>query len=117
MNDQLLKNPDVPFTFDDDAQCKKLLSEIGILGRFSADPIKGQTSTTQAFTDMNHKTHWILAMLFLGKTKASDNGYYVVCLPKSGCTIEQFCAACAQFTKGQGSVGAVGLFPGDASDN
>lgn len=117
MNERLLSHPDEPFAFDDDAECKLLLSELGIAGRFCRDPIKGQTSTTQTVTEMNHKTHWILAMLFSGKTKESDNGYYVVCLPKSRSTVVEFIQTCAQITEGQGTVVDAGLFPGDASDN
>jgi hypothetical protein len=117
MNKKLLENPHIPFSFDNDEECKMLLLELGLSNRLSQNPVGFGNSPAQTVTHLNHPTHWIHAMLFLGKTRPEDNGYMIVCFPKSEMTMLQFGSAIDGIMKGQGQIGTANFIPGDSSDN
>jgi hypothetical protein len=117
MNKKLLDNPNTPFSFDNDEECKILLVELGLGNRFSTNPQNLGPNPIQTITHLNHATHWIHAVLFLGHAVAENNGYLILCFPKSRMSMIQFTAAIDQFMKNKGQVAVAKLFPGDSSDN
>jgi len=92
------------------------LLELGILDRFSQKSSEAP-STTQTVTQGNHPTHWILALLYLGKTKPKDNGYLVICLPKSKSTPQMVAILAEKLLKNRGTIAGFKALPGDSSDN
>jgi hypothetical protein len=78
---QLQQHPKKCVDITDDADAETLLSELGILERFVGNRAVG--TSTQSVVHSGHPTHHILALLYLGRTKASDDGFLVLCLPKS----------------------------------
>jgi hypothetical protein len=116
----LQKHPNEPYQFDDDKQAKALIFELGLAGRFSANPPNVPTgkSCTQAVHYTEYPTHFILAILYAGNPKAEDNGYFVVCLPKSKFSFAQFNTFAGRFLN-QGGNTVVGMqgFYGESPDN
>jgi len=56
----------------DNAEAQLLMLQLGILD-----------AVLKAVLDHNHPTHWIIAETYHGFADAEDNGYAVVCIPKS----------------------------------
>lgn len=104
------------FQFADDAEAKTILFELGLIDKFSIKPPYNQ-STAQSITYAEHPTHFIFAMLFLGKTKKEDNGYVVFCLPKSEYSPEDAMKFVHQKLEGQGIPVAGNTFNGNSSQN
>ena len=88
----LSETPDeVRETFDD-AEAETLLDQLGLLNELpdlTGEPEPAEPRT-DILCDINHPTHWILALRYRSYPAAADNGYVVRCLPKSRCTLEQF---------------------------
>lgn len=92
MLERLQQNPDEPFQFSEDSEARTIVLELGIAGRFSLNPPgvpQGQAST-QAVAYGEHPTHFILVVLYLGNPDPKENGYYVLCLPKSKVSYPKF---------------------------
>jgi hypothetical protein len=104
------------FQFSDDGEAKIMLFELGLIDKFSIKPPHGQ-STAQFVTYGEHPTHFIFAMLFVGKTKKEDNGYVVFCLPKSEYSSESAMKFVHSKLKGQGVPVGGNLFSGNSSQN
>ncbi len=120
--DVLQKQPNLPVIItDNEAQAKELLLSLGILNHFK--PAPEQTKTTQSHVLMTHPTHWVVASLLLGNADAVENGYLVICLPKSTLTPQQFIHAANQMLHEQGFVDTAKFFadssdsPGSRSEN
>jgi len=88
MIEKLKNSPNEEFRISNDAQAEVLLLELGILDRFKRAP--QPHATTQAVVFNEHPTHHVLGALYLGHPKPADNGYFVICLPRSQFTTKQF---------------------------
>ena len=104
------------FQIDDDAEAKTILFELGLIDKFSIKPPYAQ-STAQFVTYRDHPTHFIFAMLFVGKTKKEDNGYVVFCLPKREYSPESAMKFVHNKLEGQGIPVAGNLFSTNSSQN
>jgi hypothetical protein len=83
--DEFLKlNPHVATEFGDDAKCKALLGELGMLEHFT----RSNEPELSALTFRNHPTHWIVGVRWSGYRKPRQNGYQVFGLPKQPVTEE-----------------------------
>ena len=102
---QLQQNPDKLFQITNDSEAKVLLLELGLMGTFS-NRVEGIESPTEAVTG-ECSTHYILAMLFSGRTKPEDNGYVVYGFPKSKCSPEKAMAMTEDILKQAGMLHAV----------
>ena len=65
----------------DQSNAKALLAEIGLLGKFRH--LTPSKRVGQIMRHVSHKTHWILAVLWLGHSNSAKDGYIVYCLPRS----------------------------------
>jgi hypothetical protein len=77
----LTETPDEVRTIRDDADAKILLVQLGIIDKFSKPPGLAKGAVTLCHSD--HPTHWIVATRFFGHPKTTDNGFDVICCPKS----------------------------------
>jgi hypothetical protein len=75
--------PNLTFLFEKSDEAKTVLFEMGLIDKFSQRPLYFHQSTLQAIGYSEHATHFIIGLLYLGKTKPEDNGYLAYCLPKS----------------------------------
>jgi hypothetical protein len=83
--DEFLKlNPQLAIESSEDAKCKALLGELGMLEHFT----RSNEPELSALTFRNHPTHWIVGMRWSGYPKPKQNGYKVVCIPKPHVTEE-----------------------------
>ena len=76
---------DRAFHFTDDTDCRTLLLSIDLLGRFERIGESSGESTLPVLrtcTYDHHPTHWIAAVHLSGFPE-SENGYAVLCLPRS----------------------------------
>lgn len=90
---RLEENPNEPIQIADDNECKQLLFELGIAGKFNAnikpaDSTKSVSVQLVVYTDL--PSHWILAQYFSGNATPSENGYVIVGLPKSQINYAKF---------------------------
>jgi hypothetical protein len=92
MLEVLKQNPDKEFRFDDKFEVKSILLELGIAGRFSQNPpnVPNGKQSQQLVSYDEHPTHFIHAILFLGNPDPKENGYIVLCLPRSKFSYAQF---------------------------
>jgi hypothetical protein len=111
--ESLLKNPDTIFETKNDTTAKLWLLELGLMGKFS----NTSDSRTQLITHRDHPTHFIVAMFFTGKTKKSDNGYVIFCLPKSEFPPELALQFVEKISREQGYVESVKPLADQSSDN
>jgi hypothetical protein len=85
----LQSHPREQFHIDDDETAKLLLFDLGILNDFKENPLP--TATTQSILSMTaHPTHYILSILYQGRTKPGDNGFIVWCEPKCNMDASRF---------------------------
>jgi hypothetical protein len=87
----LAQYPDKDFQFEDHFEAQSILLELGIAGRFNMNPpeANGQQSQ-QTVMYGEHPTHFILVVLYLGNAEAVENGYLVLCFPKSRVSYAKF---------------------------
>jgi hypothetical protein len=72
----------------DDEDAKVLLLECGILDKFQKrGPLAEEWAETLTYAD--HPTHWIIATRFTGFALASDNGFHIMCYPKSHISLQE----------------------------
>jgi hypothetical protein len=92
MLEVLKQNPDKEFRFDDEFEVKSILLELSIAGRFSQNPanVPSGKQSKQLVSYGEHPTHFIHVFLFLGNPDPKENGYIVLCLPRSKFSYEQF---------------------------
>jgi len=71
----------------DNAEAQLLMLQLGILDAVlkaeKAQQAKALKQSGTTVLDHNHPTHWIIAETYHGFADAEDNGYAVVCIPKS----------------------------------
>jgi hypothetical protein len=71
-------NPSVAAESKDDAKCKALFMELGILELFPG----ADTPSLAVLEYPFHATHWIIGMRWSGYSEPGGNGYGVFCVPK-----------------------------------
>jgi hypothetical protein len=115
MVERLQHNPDKLFQFTNNARVKVLLFELGLIDKFSK-VVPGVPAPTEAVTG-ECSTHYILAILFSGRTKPDDNGYVVYCFPKSQCSAEKASQVVRDILKAQGQLHLAKPFSKNSSEN
>ena len=78
---KLLADVDRLVEVRDDQVAKAMLFELGLLDKLGMPGNRG--SYFQTIFHADHATHWIMGIRFTGFEQAKDNGYLVVCLPRS----------------------------------
>ena len=81
VKDKIISRPDKLFEFSDDKQAVDLLFELGLLDEFSNSHPPGKTTVQTLTGDL--PTHCVIATRFAGNFEAEENGWWVVCIPKS----------------------------------
>jgi hypothetical protein len=118
---KLEENPNEPIQIADDNECKQLLFELGIAGKFNANlkPTDTKNSVTvQLIVYCDLPSHWILAQFFSGCDNPTDNGYIIGCIPKSQRTYEQFMTGNLLLCKNLGlSTKALAVFDKSSTTN
>jgi hypothetical protein len=116
----LKQNPDKDFQFDDEFETKSIMLELGLAGRFSMDPPnvpRGQQSQ-QLVSYGEHPTHFIHVILYLGNPDPKENGYLVLCFPRSKVSYEQFMEIAKRLLKPTDDrIAGTELFWGASPDN
>ncbi|MGO9586750.1 MAG: hypothetical protein ACLP2Y_11200 [Limisphaerales bacterium] len=87
VKDKIISKPDKLFEFSGDEQAVDLLFELGLIDEFSKSHPPGKT-TVQAITG-DLPTHHVIATRFAGNLEAEENGYWVLCIPKSEYSVEE----------------------------
>ena len=116
----LRQNPHKEFFFEDQFEIKSILLELGIAGRFSMDPpnVPRGEQSQQAVTIGEHPTHFILVILYLGNADSTENGYIVLCYPRSKWNYAQFMErARIILNPSDDRIAGMKLFFGGAPDN
>ncbi|MGD1088953.1 MAG: hypothetical protein ABR955_09560 [Verrucomicrobiota bacterium] len=108
--------PNLTFFFEKDDEAKTVLFEMGLIDKFSQEPPYSQ-STIQAVSYSEHATHFIIGLLYLGKTKPEDNGYLVYCLPKSQYSLQKAIQFRERILQGQGVSVVEKILSGKSSEN
>ena len=81
VKDKIISKPDKLFEFSDDKHAVDLLFELGLIDEFSISHPPGK-ATVQIITG-DLPTHHVIATRSAGNLEAEDNGYWVLCIPKS----------------------------------
>ena len=81
VKDKIISKPNKLFEFSGDKQAVDLLFELGLIDEFAMSPPPSKT-TVQAITG-DLPTHHVIATRFAGNLEAEENGYWVLCIPKS----------------------------------
>lgn len=87
VKDKIINKPNKLFEFSGEKQGVDLLLELGLVDEFSISHPPGKT-TVQAVTG-DLPTHHVIATRFAGNLEAEENGYWVVCIPKSQYSVEE----------------------------
>jgi len=81
VKDKIISKPNKLFEFSDDKQAVDLLFELGLIGKFSLSHPPGTTTVQVTTGDL--PTHYVIATRSAGNLEAEENGYWVLCIPKS----------------------------------
>jgi hypothetical protein len=81
VKDKIINKPEKLFEFSDDKQAVDLLFELGLIGEFSISHPPGKTTAQVITGDL--PTHYVIATRSAGNPEAEENGYWVLCIPKS----------------------------------
>ena len=81
VKDKIISKPNKLFEFSDDKQAADLLFELGLIDEFSKSHPPGKATVQTITGDL--PTHHIIATRFAGNFEAEENGWWVVCIPKS----------------------------------
>jgi hypothetical protein len=93
ISEKLTRSKNEPRRFDHNGQIKEFLVETGLASQFNMGS-PGAKETVQAIHCFNHKTHLLLAALYLGYDDPKHNGYVLWCIPKCKCSYWQFMEFC-----------------------
>lgn len=120
MLEVLKQNPDKNFQFDDEFEVKSIILELGIAGRFSLNlpNVPRGKQSQQLVSYGEHPTHFIHVILYLGNLDPNENGYVVLCFPRSKYSYEQFMEVAKKILNPTDDriLGAK-FFSGDSRDN
>jgi hypothetical protein len=81
VKDKIISKPNKLFEFSDDKQAVDLLFELGLIDEFSNSHPPGKATVQTLTGDL--PTHCVIATRFAGNFEAEENGWWVVCIPKS----------------------------------
>jgi hypothetical protein len=81
VKDKIISKPDKLFEFSDDKQGVNLLFELGLIDKFLKSHTPGKTTVQVVTGDL--PTHHVIATRSAGNLEAEENGYWVLCIPKS----------------------------------
>jgi hypothetical protein len=81
VRDKIISKPNKLFEFSDDKQAVELLFDLGLLDEFSNSHPPGKATVQTLTGDL--PTHFLIATRFAGNFEAEENGWWVVCIPKS----------------------------------
>jgi len=81
IKDKIINKPNKLFEFSDDKQAVDLLFELGLVDEFSISHPPGKTTAQVITGDL--PTHYVIATRSAGNPEAEENGYWVLCVPKS----------------------------------
>jgi hypothetical protein len=81
VKDKIINKPNKLFEFSDDKQGLDLLVELGLIDEFSKSHPPSKATVQTITGDL--PTYHIIATRFAGNLKAEENGYWVLCIPKS----------------------------------
>ena len=81
VKDKIISKPDRLFEFSGEKKGVGLLLELGLVDEISISQPPGKT-TVQAMTG-DLPTHHVIATRFARNFEAGENGYWVLCIPKS----------------------------------
>ena len=81
VKDKIITKPDKLFEFPDDKQAVDLLFELGLIDEFSLSHPPGKTTAQVISGDL--PTHYVIATRSAGNLEPEENGYWVLCVPKS----------------------------------
>ncbi len=79
-----------PLIIGDDDKAKKAMSILGLLEPIEKALLDLGDKNAITIVSEHHDTHWIAAGFMRGFTNSCDNGYFLVCYPKTAQTLEQF---------------------------
>jgi hypothetical protein len=105
-------NPHVGVQSKDDAKCKALLMQLGMLELLT----RSVSPSLSVMRYPAHPTHWIIALLWSGYSERGGNGYQVICLPKSQVPeqgVQQIVEEVLDQYGGYGQEDGVGIVPYD----
>ena len=81
IKDKIISKPNKLFEFSGDKQAVDLLFELGLIDEFSNSHPPGKATVQTLTGDL--PTHCVIATRFAGNFEAEENGWWVVCIPKS----------------------------------
>jgi hypothetical protein len=81
IKDKIISKPNKLFEFSDDKQAVDLLFELGLIDEFSISHPPGKITVQITTGDL--PTHYVIATRSAGDLEAEENGYWVLCIPKS----------------------------------
>ncbi|MGA2178159.1 MAG: hypothetical protein ABSH15_01060 [Verrucomicrobiota bacterium] len=87
VKDKIINKPNKLFEFSDDKQAVDLLLELGLIDEFPKSHPPGKTTVQTITGDL--PTHYVIATRFAGNLEAEENGYWVLCIPKSQYSVEE----------------------------
>jgi hypothetical protein len=79
--DKIINKPYKLFEFSDDKQAVDLLFELGLIDELSISHPSGNTTAQVITADL--PTHRVIATRSAANLEAEENGYWVLCIPKS----------------------------------
>ena len=94
----LLGSKDTPIIFTDGAAVEEFLIDSGLAHHFKPRQ-EGQNRDVQFLAWANHPTHYLLVMRTRDYVNPQENGYTLICTPKSTQTLEQFKESCQTIVK------------------
>jgi hypothetical protein len=71
-----------------EAEALKLIKVLGLYSSLKRAELRFAPESSVFVIDEKHPTHWILAYLYRGFKEPEDNGYGVMCYPKSKVTLQ-----------------------------
>lgn len=98
ISDTLALSKDTPFAFTCEKDVKEFLVEFGMAGEFKKKA-EGQNRAVLFVASLNHPTHYLLAMQTWDRVSPQENGYTLICTPKSTETAEGFMEHCNRTVK------------------
>lgn len=81
VKDKIISKPNKLFEFSGDKQAVDLLFELGLIDEFSIRHPPGKTTVQAIIRDL--PTHYVIATRSARDLEAEENGYWVLCIPKS----------------------------------
>jgi hypothetical protein len=87
VKDKIISKPNKLFEFSGEKKGVDLLFELGLIDEFSISHPPGKT-TVQTMTG-NLPTHHVIATRFAKNLETEENGYWVLCIPKSKYSTEE----------------------------